>query len=58
MAEQKRGDDAADHAPKHDPAKSKDRTSEGRKQEAPNYDKRVDDGRAVATEDVSSANDE
>ncbi len=53
--DQKRGDDAADHAPR--PGGDPPATPKG-KQDAPNYDKREDGGRAVPVEDLDSANDE
>ena len=55
MGDQKRGDDAADHAPR--PGGDPKPPPSG-KQDAPNYDKREDGGRAVPVEDISSANDE
>ncbi len=57
MIENKRGDDAADHAPR--PVKP---DTEGRpkspEQEAPNYDVTQKGGRSIEVEDVNSANDE
>jgi len=60
MDDQKRGDDAADHAPRPGgkPGKHPPGTSPSGKQDAPNYDERADGDRAVPTEDLSSANDE
>ena len=55
MDDQKRGDDAADHAPR--PGGKAPKPAKG-KQDAPNYDAREDGGRDVPVEDVSSANDE
>lgn len=59
MSEQKRGDDAGDHAPKplqQDHAEPQ----QTKKQDAPNYRdrKKTEDGKAIKLEDVSSANDE
>ncbi len=57
MDDQKRGNDAADHAPQ--PGREADKeTSKNGRQDAPNYDDRTDGGRAIKREDVSSANDE
>ena len=55
MDDQKRGDDAADHAPR--PGGDPKPTEKG-KQDAPNYDKREDGGRGLDVGDVNSANDE
>lgn len=59
MGDQKRGDDAADHAPqpKHE-ERAKPPGPGGEKQDAPNYDKTTDDGQALEDKDVNSANDE
>lgn len=56
MDDQKRGDDAADHAPK--PQQSNTEPSPKQKQDAPNYNDKTDKGQAIEVEDVSSANDE
>lgn len=56
MDDQKRGDDAEDHAPKPDRSKAKPSAAE--KQDAPNYKERADEGRAIEVENVNSANDE
>ena len=57
MIENKRGDDAADHAPR--PVKpDAEHRPEGRDQEAPNYDVTRKGGRSIEVEDVNSANDE
>ena len=62
MADQRRGDDAATHAPKpRDGASrpSNDRTSGApARQDAPNYDRRIDGGLAEPTDALNSANDE
>ncbi len=59
MGDQKRGDDAADHAPRPDhEERAKPPGPGGQPQDAPNYDKTTDGGRALDEEDVSSANDE
>ena len=57
MSDVKRGDDAADHAPKpSDKAKPPENGSD--KQDAPNYKNAVDGGRAEPVDGMSSANDE
>ena len=60
MTDLKRGDDAADHAPK--PPAPKPKVESGgalsEKQDAPNYNVRVDGGRAEPVETMNSANDE
>ena len=53
----KRGDDAADHAPRPTEPKVEERP-ESREQEAPNYDVTEKGGRSIKVEDVNSANDE
>ena len=55
MDDQKRGDDAADHAPRPGGEAKKPETG---KQDAPNYDEREDGGRDMPLGDISSANDE
>jgi hypothetical protein len=55
MDDQKRGDDAADHAPR--PGGEPQKPKSGM-QDAANYDERDDGGRAIPDEDLSSANDE
>ncbi len=57
MIENKRGDDAADHAPRPVTPDREDRR-ESRDQEAPNYDVSQKGGRSIEIEDVNSANDE
>lgn len=56
MDDIKRGDDAADHAPR--PAKDEKPAPPSGKQDAPNYAEREDGGRALPAEEISSANDE
>ena len=56
MADQHRGDDAADHAPK--PNAPRDVPPVPDKQDAPNYKTKVDGGRAEPVETLNSANDE
>ena len=58
MGDQKRGDDAADHAPRpvRNGAEKPEPASD--KQDSPNYADREDGGRAVPTESINSANDE
>ncbi|WP_158807141.1 hypothetical protein [Beijerinckia sp. L45] len=57
MNDVKRGDDAADHAPKPDDKRTPtDKSSE--KQDAPNYKTAVDGGRAEPVDGMNSANDE
>ena len=56
MDDKTRGDDAQDHAPKQ-PASNRP-AEDDKKQDAPNYDKRTDQGRAIKVDDMSSANDE
>ena len=56
MDDVKRGDDAADHAPKSE--KGEVPGSPQDTQDAANYDDRTDGGRALETDDVSSANDQ
>lgn len=58
MDDQKRGDDAADHAPRPGKNDKPGPTATNDKQDAPNYARREDGGRAVPTEDINSANDE
>ena len=57
MSETKRGDDAADHAPRPVEPRKEDRP-ESREQEAPNYDVTEKGGSSIRVEDVNSANDE
>ncbi len=57
MTGTKRGDDAADHAPRPVEPKTEGRP-ESREQEAPNYDVTEKGGRSIKVEDVNSANDE
>lgn len=57
MDDQKRGDDAADHAPRPDDEPASKKQPSGL-QDAPNYEDRTDGDRAIKREDVSSANDE
>lgn len=59
MDDMKRGDDAADHAPrpKDEDKREAQREANDNRQDAPNY-KRTDKGQAIRDEDVSSANDE
>lgn len=57
MSDVKRGDDAADHAPKPTQTGKPSETESG-KQDAPNYNNTVDGGRAEPVEDMNSANDE
>ena len=58
--QQKRGDDAADHAPKPNTggAPGAEAGTAADKQDAANYDELKDGGRAVPTENMNSANDE
>ena len=54
-----RGPDAADHAPKPETTKAVvPGSTNSRKQDAPNYDERVDHGLAEPVEKLDSANDE
>ena len=59
MPDMKRGDDAADHAPKlPEPKKGVEAGGAlSEKQDAPNYNVRVDGGRAEPVETINSAND-
>jgi hypothetical protein len=57
MSDVKRGDDAADHAPKPSD-KDSDPKATSDKQDAPNYKDAVDGGRAEPVDGMSSANDE
>jgi hypothetical protein len=56
MSDVKRGDDAADHAPKPDSSDAKPPASSD-KQDAPNHEDRVDGGRAEPVETINAAND-
>lgn len=59
MSEQKRGDDAGDHAPRPQaPASDKAPPKPPPEQGAANYQRRRDDARAIEREDLNSANDE
>lgn len=59
MSEQKRGDDAEDHAPRPKAATSdKAPQKPPPEQGAANYQRRRDDARAIEPEDLNSANDE
>lgn len=61
MVDDKRGDDASDHAPRPDHTaadKGKPATPDSGRQEAPNYAERNDGGRGVPAENLNSANDE
>lgn len=68
MSDQKRGDDAEDHAPRPDKPIPEARPSAGPAAKAPpkppseqgaaNYQRRRDDARAIESEDLNSANDE
>jgi hypothetical protein len=59
MTDVKRGDDAEDHAPKPGAPAAKPETAGGSaKQDAPNYEPRIDGGRAEPVEKMNSANDE
>ena len=57
MSDVKRGDDAADHAPKPSD-KDSDPKATSDKQDAPNYKNAVDGGRAEPVDGMNSANDE
>ena len=59
--QQKRGDDASDHAPKPKTGETGSSGKPGKisdKQDGSNYDDLEDGGRAVPVEDMNSANDE
>ena len=60
MPDFKRGDDAADHVPKPSEAQQKPKGDGplAARQDAPNYDSQLDDGRAEPVEAMNSANDE
>ena len=58
MPDQKRGDDAADHAPRPKEGIDGKTPQVPEKQDGPNYNKITDGGRAMKDEDLSSANDE
>ena len=53
----KRGDDAADHAPRPTQPNTEEPPA-GREQDAPNYDVADKGRRSIKVEDVDSANDE
>ena len=57
MTDVKRGDDAADHAPKPKQSDAEPPASPPNKQGAPNGKDRVDGGRAEPVENVTAAND-
>ena len=58
MSDVKRGDDAADHAPKPASKSSTHEVASSDKQDAANYKDRVDGGRAEPVEKMNSGNDE
>lgn len=59
MSDQVRGPDAADKAPKPKaPEKAPNPATASRAQDAPNYDRRVDQDLAEPVEVMNSANDE
>jgi hypothetical protein len=59
MDDEKRGDDAGDHAPR--PRESEPQRQQkppAARQDAPNYEQTTDGGRAIESGNLTSANDE